>query len=594
MLKRLSLILKATLLLIVITASTLPLANAQQAQEIINQQDWITRNQQNEIEKDRRTKEQKTIREERKRRQEEEKKQENDNLITGQTTSCIEIKKINLTQAKSVSKKNIDKLTKPFLGQCFEAKMLSKLISIINSYYSKKGFVTARVSVPQQNVQNGILELNILEGVIGEINYGDDAFTDKMQKFTAFGNAKGNTLNINDINQGIYQINRLSSNNAAVKVEPSNDDGEADISITNQRSTPVHASIGYDNLGNEFTGIHRTNFTGSFDNLLFLNDNINLSYSTNLNDDSSLKDIRSFSGGISVPFKYNTLSYDYSRSEFRGTNQGTSGPIKLSGYSDRNNVTLDRVLLNKGNLRISGNTSLTEKKTSSYLNDLKIETSERRLTIGNIGLTISNYFKNGLNLYVKPSYSRGLKLFNAKQDLTNISTSTPKAQFDVFKLYASASKNFIVPKVGIPIQLTTEIESQYAKQTIFGSEQFSVGGYYSVRGFRENYITGDSGYYLRNKANVNLLSLISPFTNGKNISVLSPFYLEPFYDYGYVQNKYDGSDGRLSGAGIKTIFATNQLQASLTYSWANSSSSLVTSDKKENSLVYFEVTVKCC
>jgi hemolysin activation/secretion protein len=48
------------------------------------------------------------------------------------------------------------------------------------------------------------------------------------------------------------------------------------------------------------------------------------------------------------------------------------------------------------------------------------------------------------------------------------------------------------------------MDSQISKDTLFGSEQFSVGGYYSVRGFRENYISGDHGYYFRNKANFNL------------------------------------------------------------------------------------------
>ena len=39
-------------------------ANAQQSQEIINQQDWITRQQQNKIEEEKRIKEQDTIKKE--------------------------------------------------------------------------------------------------------------------------------------------------------------------------------------------------------------------------------------------------------------------------------------------------------------------------------------------------------------------------------------------------------------------------------------------------------------------------------------------------------------------------------------------------
>ena len=134
---------------------------------------------------------------------------------------------------------------------------------------------------------------------------------------------------------------------------------------------------------------------------------------------------------------------------------------------------------------------------------------------------------------------------------------------------------------------STEMDSQISKDTLFGSEQFSVGGYYSVRGFRENYLSGDSGYYFRNKANFNVGSLI-------NLPYLNKFKLEPFYDYGHVHTKYNNSGGRLAGAGVKTIFDSQYFSASLTYSAATNRSQLLTSTTKENKLIYFEVSTSCC
>ena len=82
----------------------------------------------------------------------------------------------------------------------------------------------------------------------------------------------------------------------------------------------------------------------------------------------------------------------------------------------------------------------------------------------------------------------------------------------------------------------------------------------------------------------------------KNLVHLNKFSLEPFYDYGYVKNKYvdAGADGRLSGAGLKTIFSSRYFNASLTYSWATNQSRLITSTTKENKLVYFEISTSCC
>jgi hemolysin activation/secretion protein len=273
-------------------------------------------------------------------------------------------------------------------------------------------------------------------------------------------------------------------------------------------------------------------------------------------------------------------------------------PLRISGYSDRNNFDIDRVLLKKSNLRISANTSLSTKESANYLNQQKIAVTERKLTIGNVGLAISSQFENGINLYLKPSYFKGLKLLNAKKDEPNLTADIPKAQFDYFKLYTSISKIFIIPKIEAPILLSTEMDSQYSKQTIYGTEQFSVGGYSSVRGFRENIINGDSGYLFRNKVAFNLGSLILPLTGNKinpgYLSYLNQLSMEPFYDYGHTRTKYNGNEGRLSGAGIKTIFGSKYFNASLTYSWAVNKSKLITSQEKENKMVYFEVSAGCC
>ncbi|NDC31460.1 MAG: ShlB/FhaC/HecB family hemolysin secretion/activation protein, partial [Bacteroidetes bacterium] len=172
------------------------------------------------------------------------------------------IKSIALIDANSVSKRQQKKLVKPFIGKCVEAKTLTEIITAIQTFYNDEGYVTARVVVPKQNIQSGNLELKILEGKIDEVIVGDNHFTDKMQEFTAFGLMEGDTLNLQDINQGIYQMNRLPSNNATMKIEPAINEGEAKVYIANQKKFPARATVGYDNLGNEFTGVRRTNFSG--------------------------------------------------------------------------------------------------------------------------------------------------------------------------------------------------------------------------------------------------------------------------------------------------------------------------------------------
>jgi hemolysin activation/secretion protein len=583
---------------------------AQSTQEAINQQDWIMRQQQNILEDKKRNLEFDAIKKEREINKKIKQEQiKNQPMISGEMSKCALIKEVRLVDAKVLSSFRQKKIVKPFIGKCVEAETLANIIKSVNDYYHNAGYITTQIKVPKQNLQSGIFELQIIEGKIGEIIFGKNRTIEKMQKFMAFGDAKGEVLNINDINQGIYQINRLQSNQAVMKIAPGDRVGESLITIDNNKKFPAKFTISTDNLGNNFSGIQRTNFSSSFDNVLFLNDNFNLNYSTNLHDNNKIKDMKSFAGSVAIPFKRNSFSYDFSYSEFKGQNEGKFGALVTTGFSQSSRIALDRVIINDAKLRIAGNISITNRASASYINKDKSSVSERKLSIANLGVTVSSYLNDSTSLYLNPSYAKGLRLMNVKKDRADSLNTVPRAQFDALKFYANFSKKFTFAQINSPLIFTSEMNAQYARQTLYGSEQFSVGGYYSVRGFRESYINGDSGYYFRNKIAFNLGSLIAPFNknhdeknekNGnffdKNLAHLHKFSLEPFYDYGFVKNKYvdNGASGRLAGAGLKTIFNSKYFNASLTYSFATNHSRLITTNVKENKMIYFEIATGCC
>lgn len=599
--------LKKLFLLVFLTNIFYTKSFAQSSQDSVNQQDWIIRQQQNILEEKKRNIEFDLIKKQRELNKKNEKEAtKNQPIIRGEMSKCVVIKEIRLLDAKALSNFRKKKITMPFIGKCVDPETLASIIKSANDYYQNAGYVTTQIKVPKQNLQSGIFELQIIEGKIEKIIFGAERPIEKMQKFMAFGDAEGDVLNINDINRGIYQINRLQSNQAVMKIAPGSRTGESLITIDNKKKFPAKFTIGKDNLGNNFTGIQRTNFSTSLDNMFFLNDNFNLNYSTNLHDNNKIKDMKSFAGGASIPFKSNNFSYDFSRSEFKGQDGKANQALSLTGFSQISKITFDRIIVNDAKLRIATNTSIVNKASASYLNREKIANTPRKLTILNLGFTVSSYLNDTTSIYLSPSFAKGLKLMNAKKDQVNSRSTEPRAQFDAFKLYTNFSKKFILPKINAPLIFTSEMNAQYAKQTLFGSEQFSVGGYYSVRGFRESYINGDSGYNFRNKINFNLGSLIAFLGKNqdeknhnffdKNLAHLHKFSLEPFYDYGYVKNKYvdNGASGRLAGAGLKTGFSSKYFNASLTYSFATNYSQLITTNIKENKMIYFEIATGCC
>ncbi len=313
-------------------------------QNIINQQNWISRNQENIIEAEDRNKKLEVIKKERQKIQEgleNQKKNESVRSRQNRVKQCFVVKKIKLIDLNLVPLRQQEKLSQPFLGRCFDGKFVVELVDTINFYYQAKGYITTRVIIPEQNIKDGELQVKIIEGKIEKIILDKDNFIDKMQAYTAFGNLNGHIFNLNDINQGLYQINRLPSNDAKIKIEPGDIQGESIITIANNKSFPARIGTNYDNLGNNFIGVKRNGISLSLDNAFFLNDNMNLNYITNLHDDKKLKNFESIISNISIPFGYNTLAFDYSKTNFLGTIQGNSGLIKYTGYLMRESFTID-------------------------------------------------------------------------------------------------------------------------------------------------------------------------------------------------------------------------------------------------------------
>ena len=109
---------------------------AQQSQDIINQQDWITRNQQNILEEKKRDSEFEAIKkdQDRKKKEEEENQKPQMLSVSEQSTVCFSIKKIKFQDANSLSWFRKKKLSAPFIGKCLEGKVLTDIVAVINNY----------------------------------------------------------------------------------------------------------------------------------------------------------------------------------------------------------------------------------------------------------------------------------------------------------------------------------------------------------------------------------------------------------------------------------------------------------------------------
>ena len=513
---------------------------------------------------------------------------------------------------------------------CFTRLDLSKLHDQIENYYINQGYVIARVYFDTSEIAKGKIKIIIEEGKLEKLEIHDNSklnnklpFRKNTQKFFAFPSLmKNEAVNLRDIEQGIDQINRLSSQNAKISLDPGQKAGYSNVIIENQIGHQATLSLGVDNSGQQNTGRikHKTSF--NYDNLLGINDNFYFNYSESngvplfgsskgfnnkigTDDNSNTRFSKSFYSAMSIPFGYWTAGTSYSYSKYLLTTSGTVSLIKSSGNSEAKTYYLDRVLSRGKKYKISLKGELGQNDTDSYIEDTYIPINSRRTAEANFYLNNTFYIQSG-SLYFQPKYSKGLTAFGAIKDGRNLTRDKPRAQFETFGLYAQSNINFTPTKTLIPLNHKLTFDSVKSNDSLYGSDQFSLGGRYTIRGFQESIISGDNGYSIKSDLSVRLSDLM-PKTmlsskvmsfGGESLSAnsaISKLRFGIFHDYGYVRNHVIDSsndEGYMSGAGAVLSFNGKFINWDVTYSRGlHSPQFLRNLDNlaKDNETIYFSL-----
>jgi hemolysin activation/secretion protein len=493
------------------------------------------------------------------------------------TGACIEINKINFTGTTLLSEYVIRNIRKNYEGQCLYLSDINDIMDKINEAYIDKGYISSRAYLPQQDLTNGTLTIQIveghLEGIHGENEqiFGTDKISNQLK--TAFPNTIDQPLNIRDIEQGLDQINRLGSNNASMNMLPGNNTGGSVLNITNEKSKSWHIVTGIDNSGTESTGIFQGSIDASYDDLFGINDYINLTFKHDL-DNSTRKDSRNVSLKYEVPYGYWTFSYGLNYFDYVSEVDGISQKFKTHGNSLNQTLSVNNVIHRNQTSKTTLNGSLVLKKNENYFADTKLDVSSRKLTIASISASHSRKIPNGF-LFGNFSYSRGLKWMGAFE---NTPTSLD-AQFDRFSVDANAVKLFDFGLEQYNPQLNILAHGVISPDNMFSSEQISIGGPYSVRGFKGESISGDNGGYVR----LDLSTTLPSFNNASVDNTLGTLIPYVGFDIGTIKKDSETSNegGTLKSVSCGLKNSNAPLSFEINYSRPISAPDYITKENEE-------------
>ncbi len=515
-----------------LTLSAAPGVNAQTAGTVVDQAERIQRQQRERLE------------EERRRLQEEQPRTKIQRPAPPEPPEgaadqpCRDVDTVRIEGASLLSDADIESLSRAYRDRCVSVSDIERLMSDITGLYIRRGYIAARAYVQAQDLSQGVLRILVMEGEVEDVRLREGQ-EGSANLGNAFPGVKGEPLNLRDFEQGLDQINRLRSNRAVLDMAPGEQAGDTVVVIDNTTDRRVHGSLSYDNHGLGSTGEEQVGATLAVDNPLGQNDGLNLSFSRTVGHDFDQRHSRSGALFYSVPYGYFTFTGGYSRSDYATPVELPGTTLISDGNQDSAFFSTDYVAYRDQVNRVSISGTLTARRSHNYLAGQLLEVSSRRLSSFDLGVRWSTSVAGG-RLSSHLSYVRGLTWFNAQEDRSDLPDTAPRAQFSKWRAGLSWQRGLRLG--GKLFSFRSTLEGQYAEDVLYGAHQFSVGGLYSVRGFRNSSLAGDRGYYWRNELGLPMRTRWL----GQSLG------LRPFigFDTGEVLDHYQREGGHLAGAAL--------------------------------------------
>lgn len=437
-------------------------------------------------------------------------------LLAKQDEQCFQIETILDEGITLLSNEEKQALYDNYRGNCNSLTDLSNLARQLTALYLEKGYITSQVYIKPQNISSRKVTLYAVEGKVAQI------VPDELYINSAFMGQKDDYLNLRDLENAVETINRLPSNHAKMDLIPSSEVGYTDVSIENNTTNRINGSIGINNFGTKKTGDKQGSLALNVDNPLGINDQ----FVVNLNStDKHFQNENSIGDGYEYSFPIGdlltTLSYrksSYEQYVYGGINQYNS-----NGDTKTYTLALNYKLFHNESHRVNIGSSVSQYQTKNYLSESLIEMASYDLS--KVGVMIDYMYQTAdFYTYIALNYTQGTDWFNA----TNPTSLNEK--YSLYTIDASLVKRLDA------FQYSLSAHYQHSNYQLFSTNQISIGGHYSVRGFQKEGLSGNTGYYIRNE--------FSYTPQNKFLEYFDQTYFIAF-DGGEIKKEEDTNGGKL-------------------------------------------------
>ncbi|PJG59883.1 ShlB/FhaC/HecB family hemolysin secretion/activation protein [Aeromonas cavernicola] len=400
---------------------------------------------------------------------------------------CFQVTKIQFDGASQLTEDQQHRLATPYLNRCMGLAQINQLIRDTSQWYVAQGWVTSRAFLPEQDLAQGTLTIAILEGRIEAIRVNGQP--DRITR-TLFPGLIGQVLNLRDLEQGVDQLSRLRSLSYQLDIQPGTLPGHSIVNLNGSQGVPWQGNLEFDNSGQNSTGAEQGRLSLSADNLLSLAEQWTLAAARST-DGRPSHQASNWQAGISLPYGYWLFDVGYQYSDYRNDLRSRGFIYDSRGDTRTTTGNLTHTLYRDGQTKLAGVLGITHRQSRNFIMDQLLDTSSYQLSSLRLGTNLATRVDRHF-FTLNPALTLGTDWFGADSDHGR-AAQWPQAQFTKWGLFGSYST------AGEQWGWLSTLNGQWTSDRLYSVERLSLGGDASVRGFKEQSISGDVGGYLRSE-----------------------------------------------------------------------------------------------
>jgi hemolysin activation/secretion protein len=372
------------------------------------------------------------------------------------------------------SEAQLQPLLAQYQGKDLSLDDLNEATDAIKSYYREHGYFLAQAILPPQQIKDGIVEIQVVEGQIGKTNIkmNDNA---RLKESVARGYIdamlpSGAYITETSIEKPLLLLNDLPGVTIRSTIKPGAETGQADLDVTvGDEGKRFGGSAQLDNWGNKNSGQTRLTATAEARNLTGLGDLLSIrglyadTKGTTLGQLSYTLPIGPY--GTKVSASYSDLTYKLG---------GSFADLHADGDAKVSSLLVIQPFKRSRNNNLFGLLGYDNKKTSDRQFD---GTSDDRRTLNNVWLGLTGDFRDDLAGGALNTYN--VSLTSGDVNITTADTlDAYKTEGGFSKLNAAFQR---LQHVADNTALLMSVSGQVANKNLASVEQMSLGGPRGVR-----------------------------------------------------------------------------------------------------------------